>query len=508
MKTTFYTIYNYFKNHCVLSNILESAKDIPLIEAKLIVKNQSLFKNNLIYVATTDFIIKNNINLKDAKVILIDHSQGKYPIDNLKDATYFILENSCDLFDTFNKINGMFTENNALNSLQNNTGLENIMEISSQILNNPMIFIDNSYHILATSDTLQILDNFWIENIKRGYCSYDFITYIRNMDTIKNSLNTSTPFQVNFDKSPIEHWVTRVFVQGKASGYIITLLSNCTMDEKAINILPFISEVTAKVLESDINWISIGNMDYKNLLMDLLDNKIKNSKNLKEKLKSYKKTFEKNFKIIVLDINNFDETKKATCILSQKLEILFYKKIHIYYENHIVLLYDFNYNPFISTNELKNIETLAEKNQIILGISTPFNNLLDCRIHLNEAIKSIEINKKMNLSRTLNYYENIKFYDFIYNASKTLNIEDFIHPSLDILKLYDKKNNTDLYNTLYVYLKNNQNTVFTSKELFVHRNTVNYRIDRIIQLTNIDFKNTDQIFQIFFSYKSLLCINL
>ena len=72
---------------------------------------------------------------------------------------------------------------------------------------------------------------------------------------------------------------------------------------------------------------------------------------------------------------------------------------------------------------------------------------------------------------------------------------------------YDEINNTNYYHTLFLYLKNNQNSTLTAKDLFIHRNTMLYRINKIKELTNIDFSNTEETFQVLLSYKIMNYIN-
>lgn len=60
------------------------------------------------------------------------------------------------------------------------------------------------------------------------------------------------------------------------------------------------------------------------------------------------------------------------------------------------------------------------------------------------------------------------------------------HPAVAILRKYDSDNQTRLVQTLKTVLYCDQNYVLASKELFVHRNTVQYRMEKIIELTGID----------------------
>lgn len=65
----------------------------------------------------------------------------------------------------------------------------------------------------------------------------------------------------------------------------------------------------------------------------------------------------------------------------------------------------------------------------------------------------------------------------------------FLHPAVFTLAAYDKENGTLLCKSLLHYLVCEQNTVRTAKELYVHRNSLIYRIDKIKELTHLDFDN-------------------
>lgn len=504
MKLTFYNIYNNFKDYSRLTNVLELSSQIPLLEAKLIVKNQKIFKSNFLYVGTTSFIVKNKIKFEPCHVIFIDDLKENFPMECVEGCSYVILEGSCDLFQVFNQISEIFTENNLLNNIKNSTSLNSIAETASQLLDNPVVIIDSSYRVLANSETSKISDKYWVENIKKGYCSYDFIAYVRNMESIKTSLNNAFPFQVICAKSPVERWVSKIFVGGKLVGYIVVLLCESPMEASNKNILPSISNAISKYLEKTSNNLSLENTDYKNFFMDLLDNNISDEKALNEKFKSYNIALKSKFLIIALNIDNYDSTNNIPNYLSYELNKLFHKKIHIYYENYVVILYDYDNDPFISLEHLQQLESFALENHIFLGISNSFNNLLLCKNHFNEAVNAIKLGKELNKLNTINYYKSFQFYDFLYNSSKLMEIDSFLHPSLKTLKAFDAENNTELYKTLYIYLTNNKNAVFTAKQLFVHRNTIKYRLDKIAELTHINFKNEEEIFHIYFSYKCFM----
>jgi DNA-binding PucR family transcriptional regulator len=59
------------------------------------------------------------------------------------------------------------------------------------------------------------------------------------------------------------------------------------------------------------------------------------------------------------------------------------------------------------------------------------------------------------------------------------------------LEDYDREHNSDLIRTLSVFFDMNANASETAERLFLHRNSLAYRLDRIRQITGLDLKSPE-----------------
>lgn len=66
---------------------------------------------------------------------------------------------------------------------------------------------------------------------------------------------------------------------------------------------------------------------------------------------------------------------------------------------------------------------------------------------------------------------------------------EFCQYVLGRLVAYDRAHNADLLNTLRTYFRCNGNAVEAAERLFLHRNSLLYRLQRIEDLTGIDLKD-------------------
>lgn len=175
--------------------------------------------------------------------------------------------------------------------------------------------------------------------------------------------------------------------------------------------------------------------------------------------------------------------------------------IHTLFENeHIPILsssYTKNIIALINVNNtsLNTLNTLFPQilnyikenypNYIVnIGIGTRQKSLEKYKLSYEQASKCINLAIKQKQKNMIYYYEQLGLYQLFYDINNKTLLENFVHNILYSLMAYDKKYNTNLIQTLEVYLNKNCNLNQTAKTLFIHRNTIKYRLQRIEEITN------------------------
>ena len=143
----------------------------------------------------------------------------------------------------------------------------------------------------------------------------------------------------------------------------------------------------------------------------------------------------------------------------------------------------------------KNISEYAEKNHpgwmLRMGISSISDRVESLHNSYDEASQCIQLMELLNYKAGLLFYEDTELYRLFLSLPGNQPAADFVKHTLDPILEYDKENHTDLLQTLKSYLWNNNSLLHTSEELHMHRNTVNYRIKRIEELTGRSVEDAD-----------------
>ncbi|MEJ1304033.1 helix-turn-helix domain-containing protein [Lacticaseibacillus sp. NRC_P2] len=77
----------------------------------------------------------------------------------------------------------------------------------------------------------------------------------------------------------------------------------------------------------------------------------------------------------------------------------------------------------------------------------------------------------------------------------------FINPAVKTLMAYDADNKTELVRTLDAYLEYGENLTHTAKHLYIHFNTLRYRLNHISELTGLNLKDAETCFKLGASFK-------
>ena len=78
--------------------------------------------------------------------------------------------------------------------------------------------------------------------------------------------------------------------------------------------------------------------------------------------------------------------------------------------------------------------------------------------------------------------------------------KEFYHPAVKRLERYDQEHDTDLSKTFLAYLLCGQNCSKTGEKLFLHRNTVEYRINKALECIDVNFDDDQDYIYMLISF--------
>lgn len=262
---------------------------------------------------------------------------------------------------------------------------------------------------------------------------------------------------------------------------------------------------------------SIEQRQLNEFLLDLINDNYQAKELLNKKLIDLDITLNDQYVLALVQI----ESLNNNIMLPSYHEILnFFNRSVLCKENNILTGLDLN-NKIIILLPIINYRSLLElltqdmskyflSLRFSIGVSREYNynSLKECYREANIALNTIVKHSTIIHDSRIIIVEFSKLYleRVLYSENSDLEMRYIYMETLEPIIQYDKKNNSNFLDTLENFIKNNMNVDVTAQQLYLHKNTIRYRMKLITELINIDLNNlnTIMLLKIAFNYLHLI----
>lgn len=126
-----------------------------------------------------------------------------------------------------------------------------------------------------------------------------------------------------------------------------------------------------------------------------------------------------------------------------------------------------------------------------VGISRPCSGLQEIETAIQEAMETARACQSLR-RHAMGQRAQLALYETIHDLRESPSSARLADEILAPLVRYDRQHGTDLVGTLAVFLRENGNAVQAARRLTVHRNTLNYRLQRIAEISGLDLDQADE----------------
>jgi DNA-binding PucR family transcriptional regulator len=394
--------------------------------------------------------------------------------------------------------------------------LEEFADFISQVLNCPITIEDVNHRLLAYSTHDERTDQARISTIIGRRVPEKVINQLWKEGTIPALLQTREPIRVkNMDDIGLKSRVAiSIWKQDEVLGFIWAIEMNKILQDEELELLKKAANSAANKL------LQLQTRKHKNeehsqeLFWKLLTGHLHGEKEIYDGFLALKITPSPSFAITVFQFPK-NITKKVEQNISYLLKTSQLAKIMLYTidcNQLIVLVSAANTkDPFKEFNLF--VQTFVcqmEERYHMKGIVPVFSSIYDDYQKITHAYKEtlavLSIKEKFPTETKAIYnYQKLGIYQLFEVILAKRKNEQYENYSLKKLQEYDQKHNSDLVETLEVYLSRDNNINDTAKELNVHANTLNYRLKRISEIGDINLKDPNQKMMLYLDLKLKKC---
>ena len=396
-----------------------------------------------------------------------------------------------------------------LNTFLNSNSLNDMLASCAKEFNCPLIITDNGFHIVSVYFENQIksegFNNAVLHSeLPLNICALitenfnkNFKKSIGNIICFKSKDGNEEKIRVNTLKC------------GKVElGYIIYVLNyslkynenkknkeNKISDEKDCL---FAEQLLAKQFFCEKHSGGLPTDTTEEIIIDLLNGKFKDEELFKIKIAG---TFLAHFtpeRFAVISISSENSNPLFLNNIQKNLKQNFSASHPLFYNGKIILFLHKDHD----TGDLQN---LAEEYNLKVAVSSKINNIYEIKQMYDLSLDVFEfLSTENNTKNKKAFVINIEDYLLSVILNKTVLKYGIFNNKIKELYNYDATNKTELCLTLYTYLICKHSLALTGEKLFTHRNTVQYRLNKIRGEFLIDTDNSDEVFLYLFYLKSAL----
>ena len=404
-----------------------------------------------------------------------------------------ILKKQFSLGMLFNEIQELFIFFNKWESqiqelILNNSDLQKFVDISDKVMGWPISIIDRAQRSLATSQFEDSDDIIWLE-LRNGYIhtellkqdrvkAADIAKYHRPMQgysTVSNRVILSQAIRVD------GHVVGFVAVHHPKPG--TSYFSRGI--EQLVNY--FTKFVAMRMRSNEFYKLSRGMM-FEYFLVDLIEKKMTDENVINDRLSFLDWKLDGYKQVLFVEMKPKFNNIQSLHNMRSQIECIIPSSRSIIYDNALVSIVS-NVDDSTHIESLKaRFSAWLQDNNAYCGLSNRFLMLNKTKMYYTQAKKALDFGREQDPSQQIYEYHNFVLSHIIDLLSQKIELETLFHPAfIKLLNLC--KYHEFFFDTLKVYLKTERNVALCSKLLYIHRNSMIYRVKRLEEELDCDFSD-------------------
>jgi sugar diacid utilization regulator len=137
---------------------------------------------------------------------------------------------------------------------------------------------------------------------------------------------------------------------------------------------------------------------------------------------------------------------------------------------------------------------------VVCGIGNIYDRVENFRESIKEAQKIVRIMNRLGMYGKIRKYGDMHIYMMLNELNDNKILREIYRKNLGPLISYDKANSNNLCETLKVFLEQDKNINVTADLLYIHRNTLKYRLSKIEDLCGKSLDNSYDSFELFLAF--------
>ncbi len=477
------TLLTYSSEQCEFSNVKKLHGLAELLE------------RDTVYIGTVTEASRYGKQLSYLTLILVEDSSCTKDLFG-KDNSICLVRGDSDLTQLIHDCQRWLSEyqnyltlsNNLMARMLEDEPLEELTRIASTMLESPIIVLDSNFRILAHHLKDQIVERIWKQAIDRGYCTLEHISSLQKNISLHTTFDNRPIPTSNSDNNLMR--VSKLYSKKHHYGYFFFFERQTPSLIFDLKITRLISDVLAAKVRS-MNELGQTIRDYfgEHIVIECLNDELEDRYIFNERIRGTEFERKATYQVMSIDVEQYSGFDPNKEVLKTKFTSCFKRSWTVWIKGIVVCLLDVTDLKEPVSHILQKEEAFFTKKSLRIGISDAFTDLFELRSYQSQSLRALELSKQISPDSWLSEFETLKILDLLTKLGD-IDLKRYLSSDYMKIKQYDETNKTSYNETIYEYLMNGSNLADTARTLFLHKNTVAYRLSKAKLLFNVDLDNT------------------
>lgn len=463
--------------------------------------NEPSFQPNILYLCTASKLKQlppqNLERMTPSFICLDDASPGSYPFSDIniletrQETAYQELKTQVDaILACETRLSAHMYQ--IIKILHANRGLQALVDAAYDIMGNPLLVVDTSYKILASCQNVTYARNDLNIQVNLGYMLEKNIHDMKKKRLYEKAREAQYPYYSK-DKHARDGWITAlVYIHGIETAHIAVTDTNHPFSEEDFEFTDFLCRIVSLELQKSDFYQTNKSMMHSFFLSELLNNHFYDMETIHRRAQSLNWARTDCLRIMIICEHSTVIFDKKAQLISQFMTVMFPVCHWVIYEGYPVFLIGTNDPSLHIFRGNEQLENFLAANHLTASISRCFHSLMDTRRFYDEALTASLLGQQFHPEHTLHVYSDYICQHIGGILSQHSNIMGFCHPAVEKILKYDKEHDTHLLETLKEYLTYPDNPGLAAEHLFIHKNTLFYRMAKIRELFSLNLSDGEE----------------
>ena len=427
----------------------------------------------------------------------------------------WLLETSLPLAPLYNRVHEhvhrFWAWDDALHdAVYTNAGLQELLRRAAPAFRATLLLVNAGFKHIASVYHPDVHDPTADELRENGYQTYDTIQSIRRQLPLVGGKDQDH-VEYRYSESGNYTIVRVVRSQDILAARLILILPDGENDPCCTDLSRVVADYISQYMFSNKSVDYSSNADFGALAADLIEFRLTDPEELEQRLKQIQLAVRRYYHVMLVSFG--DKQDRASIpwnyVISQLERVFPFSNITTYRGDILLIIRKMNRGVRLSFDReaLRQILEYHDGYAAIGNFSEFLTSLPPVYYQTKSALR---LGMVMDPEKRIYFYEDYSMYQMVELAQQSTrqdlgsrNIVHLCHPSLIALVMYDNKTGNNLTDVLYTYLCCERNAAEAAKALYIHRNTMLYKIKKIEDVMGQDLDSPALRERLLFSYHVL-----